>query len=60
MCLIDLISQSSLAISPIIAAEVKKQTAQCRLSGKIVFFMLVPYREFVSVVMTSILIVVRF
>jgi hypothetical protein len=30
---------------------------QCCISGKIVFIMLVPYREFISLVMTSILIV---
>jgi hypothetical protein len=55
------ISQPSLDISPIwnpiISAEVKYYNSiQCRLSGKIVSFMLVPYREFISI-MTSILIV---
>jgi hypothetical protein len=45
-------------LTPIITAEVKNYTSiQCRVSGKIVFFMLVPYREFISLVMTSILIV---
>jgi hypothetical protein len=49
------ISQSSLDISPIwtpvIAAEVKNyNSCQCRLSGKIVFFMLVPYREYICLV----------
>jgi hypothetical protein len=57
-----LISQPSLDISPIwthiITVEVKSyKYFQCRLSGKIVFFVLVPYREFVSSVMTSSLIV---
>jgi hypothetical protein len=57
------ISQLSLDISPIwtpiIAAEVKNyKSVQCRLSGKIVSFMLVPYTDCISLVMIYILIVV--
>jgi hypothetical protein len=56
------ISQPSLDISPIwipvITAEVKNYNSiQCRFSGKISVSMLVPYREFISLVMTAILIV---
>jgi pantoate kinase len=54
------ISQPSMGISPIltpaIRAEVKNyNSVQCRLNGKNCDFMLVLYREFVSLVMTSIL-----
>jgi hypothetical protein len=57
-------SQPSLDISPIwipvMTAKKKRKkynSVQCRLSGKITVFMLVQYREFLSPVMTSIVIV---
>jgi hypothetical protein len=63
-CLIDhRIGQPNMDVSQIstlvITAEVKRNysSVQCRLNGKIVFFVLVPYGEFVSSVMTSILII---
>jgi hypothetical protein len=58
-----LIRQPSLDVSPVwtlvITAEAKRNyySVQCRLNGKIVFFVLVPYGEFVSPVVTSILLV---
>jgi hypothetical protein len=64
MSLIDhLIIQPILDISHIwtsvITAEVKQTTTLSSVDyvGKYVFFMLVPYREFISPVMTSILMV---
>jgi hypothetical protein len=44
--------------TPIIAVEVRKlELRPASVCGKIVFFMLVPYREFISPVMTSVLII---
>jgi hypothetical protein len=62
MSLLDYpISQPSLDISPfwtpVITGQLKKSynSVQYRLIGKISVFMFVPYREFISLVMTSIL-----